>query len=143
MVTYQSTSISYVGCVKCFHCRLSCLCWRQMFVAEQSGNALRLRVFVFLAVERYEFPNTQTSIVIDSYGKVFEVFNKYGRSSGSRLTTSKSRGLWFGRWRTRTYSPYGLTWVSTSLKIVGLHFGNENASIITWDGVCAKIRLRS
>ena len=49
------------------------------------------------------------------------LMNEYGRASGARLNTTKSKGLWLGRWRSRTDSPCGLTWVNTSLKIVGIY----------------------
>jgi hypothetical protein len=71
-----------------------------------------------------QYADDNTCIVTNSYGlvKVIDVFNEYGRASGARLNTTKSKGLWLGRWRSRTDSPCGLTWVNTSLKIVGIYF---------------------
>ena len=67
---------------------------------------------------------SNTCIVTNSYGivKVIDVFNEYGRASGARLNHSKSKGLWLGRWRLRSDSPCGPSWLRSSLKIVGLSF---------------------
>ena len=89
-----------------------------------------------------QYADDNTCIVTNSYGlvKVIDVFNEYGRASGARLNTTKSKGLWLGRWRSRTDSPCGLTWVNTSLKIVGIYFGSENAKIQSWEEVTAKFK---
>ena len=75
-----------------------------------------------------------------SYGivKVIDVLNEYGCASGARLNHSKSKGLWLGPWRYRSDPPYGLSWFRSSLKIVGLNFGDASACAKTWDEVSAK-----
>ena len=120
-----------------------------VLIAEVFGQAIRKCP----EIQRFHIPggrevrisqyaDDNTCIVTNSYGigKVFDVFNEYGRASGARLNTSKSKGLWLGRWRMRTDSPCRLLWVNTSLKLVGLHFGDDTASISTWDGVLEKFR---
>ena len=64
---------------------------------------------------------------------LMSLMHEYGRASGARLNTTKSKGLWLGRWRSCTDSPCGLTCVNTSLKIVGIYFGSENAKIQLWE----------
>ena len=89
------------------------------------------------------YADDNTCIVTNSYGlvKVIDVFNEYGRASGARLNIyNKIKGPWLGRWRSRTDSPCGLTWVNTSLKIVGIYFGSENAKIQSWEEVTAKFK---
>ena len=107
-----------------------------VIVAEVFGEAIRkcpeiqgLRLPGGKEVKISQYADDNTCIVTNSYGlvKVVDVFNEYGRASGARLNTTKSKVLWLGRWRYRTDSPCGLTWVNTSLKIVGIYFGSENA----------------
>ena len=43
-----------------------------------------------------------------------------------------------GCWRSHTDFPCGLSWVNTSLNMVGLHFGSDNAKIALWKEVSAK-----
>ena len=87
-----------------------------------------------------QYADDNTCIVTNSYGivKVIDVFNEYGRASGARLNHSKSKGLWLGRWRLRSDSPCGLSWLRSSLKIVDLSFGDSSARSKTWDEVCTK-----
>ncbi|CAB4032948.1 Hypothetical predicted protein [Paramuricea clavata] len=49
-------------------------------------------------VEISQYADDNTCIVTNSYGlvKVIDVFNEYGRVSGARLNTTKSKGLWLG-----------------------------------------------
>lgn len=118
-----------------------------VLVAEVFGQAIRkcpeiqgFRIPGGREVRISQYADDNTCIVTNSYGvgKVIDVFNEYGRASGARLNTSKSKGMWLGRWRTRTDTPCGLTWVNTSLKIVGLYFGDGNASLKSWDEVSGK-----
>ena len=89
-----------------------------VIVAEVFGQAIRkcpeiqgLRVPGGKEVKISQYADDNTCIVTNSYGlvKVIDVFNEYGRASGARLNTTKSKGLWLGRWRSRTDSPCGLT----------------------------------
>ena len=118
-----------------------------VLVAEVFGQAIRkspevqgLRLPGGKEVKISQYADDNTCVVTNTYGifKVIDIFNEYGRASGARLNTSKSKGLWLGRWRSRTDSPCGLTWVNTSLKIVGLHFGSDDAQIASWKDVSAK-----
>ena len=87
-----------------------------------------------------QYADDNTCIVTNSYGivKLLEIFNEYGRASGARLNNSKTKGLWLGCWRLRSDSPCGLSWLRYCLKIVGLHFGDENPRVKSWDKVSAK-----
>ena len=118
-----------------------------VLVAEVFAQAIRkcpeiqgFRVPGGREVKISQYADDNTCIVTNSYGlvKVLEVFNEYGRASGARLNVSKTKGLWLGRWKSRTDSPCGLVWLNTSLKIVGLYFGNEDASTKTWNETCGK-----
>lgn len=65
-----------------------------------------------------QYADDNTCIVTNSYGtvKVIDVINEYGTASGARLNVTKSKGLWLGRWKSRTDSPCSLVWINTCLK---------------------------
>ena len=118
-----------------------------VLVAEVFAQAIRkspdisgFRIPGGREVKISQFAEDNTCIVTNSYGivKVLEIFNEYGRASGARLNNSKTKGLWLGRWRLRSDSPCGLSWLRSCLKIVGLHFGDENARVKSWDEVSVK-----
>jgi hypothetical protein len=118
-----------------------------VLVAEVFGQAIRksseisgFRIPGGREVKISQYADDNTCIVTNSYGilKVIDIFHEYGRASGARLNTSKTHGLWLGRWRMREDSPGGISWLSSSLKIVGLYFGDENARAKSWDEVTAK-----
>ena len=46
----------------------------------------------------------------------------FGRVSGSKINYDKSKGLFLGKWKTRSDHPFGISWVK-SLKILGYYFG--------------------
>merc|ERR1712002_461041 len=61
---------------------------------------------------------------VKSVGHLLSEFCLYGRASGSRLNQDKTEGLWLGRWRHRPDKPYGFTWKSTRLKVLGVWIGD-------------------
>ena len=125
------------------HC---CLSWWRKCLDKRFESVQKYRDCVCLErgkeVKISQYADDNTCIVTNSYGlvKVIDVFNEYGRASGAKLNTTKSKGLWLGRWRSRTDSPCGLTWVNTSLKNGGIYFGSENAKIQSWEEVTAKFK---
>ena len=82
-----------------------------VLVAEVFAQAIRkcpeiqgFRVPGGREVKISQYADDNTCIVTNCYGlvKVLEVFNEYGRASGARLNVSKTKGLWLGRWKSRT-----------------------------------------
>ena len=107
-----------------------------VMVSEVFGQAIRkcdeiegLKLPGRRNVKISQYADDNTCIVTNNYGlfNVLDVFDEYGRACGARLNKSKSKGLLMGHWRFRANSPCNLTWLRTSLKIVSLHFANENA----------------
>ena len=66
---------------------------------------------------------------VESLGHLLSEVRLYERASGSRLNQAKTEGLWLGRWRGRQDKPYGFTWKSTRLKVLGVWIG---------DGTCGR-----
>jgi hypothetical protein len=90
------------------HC---CLSWWRKCLDKRFESVQKYRDCVCLErgkeVKISQYADDNTCIVTKSYGlvKVIDVFNEYGRASGARLNTTKSKGLWLGRWRSRTDHP--------------------------------------
>lgn len=55
----------------------------------------------------------------------------FGRISGSKVNYDKSKGMFFGKWKTRSDHPFGISWVK-SLKILGYYFGTDTDADETW-----------
>ena len=127
------------------HC---CLSWWRKCLDKRFESAQKYRDCVCsvpggMEVKISQYVDDNTCIVNNSYGlvKVIDVFNELIWSSiGARLNTTKSKGLWLGRWRSRTDSPCDLTSVNTSIKIVGIYFGSENAKIQSCQEVTVKFK---
>ena len=66
----------------------------------------------------------------------------YECGSGAKLNTSKSEGMWLGRWRCNGASPFGLNWV-LKLRILGVHFSNGLVSVDSenWRAKLDKLEL--
>ena len=129
--------------------RQGCLLSPLLFVmvSEVFGQAIRkcdeiqgLKLPGRCELKITQYADDNTCIVTNTYGifKVLDVFDEYGRACGARLNKAKSKGLWLNRWCSRTDSPCDLTWLRTSLRIVGLHFGSENAKEKSWEEVSEK-----
>ena len=52
----------------------------------------------------------------------------YERASGGRLNIGKTEGLWLGPWRGRPDKPFGFTWTSVRVKVLGVWI-REGASV--------------
>ena len=56
---------------------------------------------------------------------------RFGKISGSKVNYDKTRGIFLGKWKTRSDHPFGISWVK-SHKILGYHFGYGNSTDETW-----------
>ena len=72
-----------------------------------------------------------------SVQKVIDYFEYFGKASGSKLNKSKSMGLYFGKWKTRSDHPFGISWVK-KMKIFGIFFGDISDTEI-WNPIYQKI----
>ena len=48
----------------------------------------------------------------------------FGRISGSKVNYDKSKGMFLGKWKTRSDHPFGISWVK-SLRILGYFYGTD------------------
>ncbi|UYV65908.1 hypothetical protein LAZ67_3005867 [Cordylochernes scorpioides] len=56
----------------------------------------------------------------ENFKRVANVFEDYKQASGVGVNLRKSAGLWCGAWRNRGDSPLGASWLTTSIRILGL-----------------------
>ena len=82
---------------------------------------------------------------VESLGHLLSEVRLYERASGSRLNQAKTEGLWLGRWRGRQDKPYGFTWKSTRLKVLGVWIGDGTCGGANFaeQYVAIKAKLRS
>jgi hypothetical protein len=113
MVMFQSFSTCnelYDKGARYLHC---CLLWWKKCLDKRFERAQKLNTEIACAwwdgSKNITYADDNTCIITNSYGlvKVIGVFNEYDRASGASLNTTKSKGLWLGRWRSRTDSPCG------------------------------------
>ena len=79
---------------------------------------------------------------VGSLGHLLSEIRLYERASGSRLNESKTEGLWLGRWRGRADRPYGFTWKSTRLKVLGVWIGGRTAGAANYEEQYVAIRAK-
>lgn len=61
----------------------------------------------------------------------------FGKVSGSKINYSKSKGLYLGKWKTRSDHPFGISWVKFH-KILGFNFGTGYNVDDDWSKVFLK-----
>lgn len=61
----------------------------------------------------------------------------YSQVSGSKLNLTKTKGIWLGKWSTRSDHPFGISWID-SHKLYGIYFGNVDKSYDNWNRIFQK-----
>jgi hypothetical protein len=70
--------------------------------------------------------------------RVLDWYRYFGRGSGAKLNMGKSKGMFLGKWKTRSDHPFGISWVD-KLKIFGAWFGKVNVEEM-WGPILVKVR---
>ena len=60
---------------------------------------------------------------LDSCKRLLAKSSLFGRASGSKLNITKTRGMFLGKWKSRSDHPFGISWVE-STKLLGNTLGN-------------------
>ena len=50
--------------------------------------------------------------------------NMFGKISGAKIDYDKSKGLYLGKWKSRSDHPFGISWIKYN-KILGYYFGSQ------------------
>jgi len=59
-----------------------------------------------------------------SVKSLLDMYHLYGKASGSKLNMSKTKGIFVGKWKSRSDHPFGISWIKQS-KIVGIISGQS------------------
>lgn len=71
---------------------------------------------------------------VNSVDCVFSVLRLYESASGAKINKDKCEGLWFGRYRGRTDTPYDLKWTSNYVNFLGFFIGNGDTDLLVTQG---------
>ena len=74
------------------------------------------------------------------FKEVIKEIEDYEVASGSKVNYEKTKGLWLGRWKDRTDTPWGITWTNKNLKNLGIYFGNEDPAQATFRDIIPKVK---
>ena len=114
----QDCSLSpllYVICLKPFANKIRNL--DEIKGLKLPGSNLEAQISAY-ADDSLAILTTDTSIK-----NYFHWVKLFYRVSGSKVNYDKSKGLFLGKWKTRSDHPFGISWVK-SLKVFGYYFGN-------------------
>ena len=81
-----------------------------------------------------------TNILIDllSCKRVLNKSKLFERASGSKINVTKTRGIFLGKWKSRSDHPFGISWVDSS-KLLGNILGNCVSNDDVWSKTFGKI----
>lgn len=87
----------------------------------------------------YADDGTGTLTDLDSCKRFLEKSQLFGKASGSKLNVSKTRGMFLGKWKSRSDHPFGISWVE-STKLLGNTLGNFISDDDIWSKTLGKIQ---
>lgn len=61
----------------------------------------------------------------------------YGGASGAKLNLKKTKGVWLGKWKSRSDHPFGISWVE-NCTLLGIKFGNNVTPDDIWQPILSK-----
>ena len=73
-----------------------------------------------------------------SIRKYFYWVKLFGSVSGAKINYDKSKGMYLGKWKTRSDHPFGISWIDNH-KILGYHFGTGFGEDDIWSKIFVKI----
>lgn len=73
----------------------------------------------------------------ESAKRVLHWCSLYGRASGAKLNIQKTKGIFMGKWKSRSDHPFGISWVD-NCKLLGIKFGNNITYDDIWQPILSK-----
>ena len=76
------------------------------------------------------------------FKEVIKELSEYEEASGAKMNYQKTKGLWTGSWKGRRTTPLDIKWTSKNVKNLGVYFGNENPSDMTFKDITPNVYKR-
>lgn len=73
----------------------------------------------------------------ESVKRVLHWCSLYGRASGAKLNIQKTKGIFMGKWKSRSDHPFGISLVD-NCKLLGIKFGNNITYDDIWQPILSK-----
>lgn len=62
---------------------------------------------------------------LDSVARLLTLLQKFKKLSGLEINTTKTEGMWLGRWKNKTDMPFGFRWPRDPIKALGIFFSYD------------------
>ena len=62
---------------------------------------------------------------LDSVARLLTLLQKFKKLSGLEINTTKTKGMWLGRWKNKTDMPFGFCWPRDPIKALGIFFSYD------------------
>ena len=66
---------------------------------------------------------TDTTVFVrdlDSVARLLTLLQKFNNVSGLEINTRKTEGMWLGRWKNKTDTPFSFRWPRDPIKAIGI-----------------------
>ena len=86
------------------------------------------------------YADDSTAICVDDYSveKVLYWCKRFGLASGSKLNMMKTKGMFLGKWKSRSDHPFGISWVD-DIKLLGIRYGHDLTFDDVWHPLFQKV----
>ena len=85
------------------------------------------------------------------FKEVYKDLKDYEKATGAKINYEKTKGLWVGKWKSRTDDPFQdidpeqtkkIKWTNKNVGYVGIFVGNERPDIKTFEEIVPKMKKR-
>ncbi|MES9882662.1 MAG: reverse transcriptase domain-containing protein [Sedimenticola sp.] len=88
-------------------------------------------------ISLYADDSTATLTNLKSVQIVLDTCKLFGKASGSKLNIYKTKGMFLGKWKTRSDHPFGISWIEHA-KLLGRRLGSFITEDDTWSTTFSK-----
>ena len=85
------------------------------------------------------------------FKEVYKELKDYEKATGGKINYEKTKGLWVGKWRSRTDDPFQdiepdqtskIKWTNKNVRYLGIYVGNDRPDLQTFNEIVPKMRRR-
>ena len=82
-------------------------------------------------IKLLQFADDLTCSLMDikSGGELFKLFNRFESCLGLRVNKTKTEGLWFGKNKGNSETPFDIAWPKIPIRILGVYVGHETTEV--------------